>query len=40
LQCPSSSEYSLWAWRWTAAGELTGPPIMSTAGDGTAGLRR
>src|SRR5260370_42681235 len=24
LQAPSSSEYSLWAWRWTAAGVLTG----------------
>src|SRR5215217_5266781 len=23
LQAPSSSEYSLWAWRWTAAGLLT-----------------
>src|SRR3954452_21187073 len=24
LQAPSSSEYSLWAWRWTADGLLTG----------------
>src|SRR6478735_9108345 len=23
LQAPSSSEYSLWAWRWTAEGVLT-----------------
>src|SRR3954447_24247958 len=35
LQAPSSNEYSLWACRWTAEAELTGPSIMPIRADGT-----
>src|SRR3954451_2967125 len=39
LQAPSSSEYSLWAWRCTAEALLMGPSIMPIRADGTGAFR-